>query len=229
MNTHIGTRWVRAGLVALPVYALLTAWSSITPQPNQETDPEGWASFVSTDRYLISHLIGSIGGTIIAIFGIFALGVYLASTRSGRLAVASMVMTAFGHALLLVPAVISTFATPAIGRAYLSGLTDVMQVQFSGALTTTFLLGLVLAFAGSILLGIAMWRSRAVPVGAAVLWIVAAIVFYPLGVVIGIATVNATVPTQSIGAVLIAISGAWIAWSAFRESRPAFSSATANA
>jgi hypothetical protein len=217
MKTEAGRNWTRAGLIALPVYALLTAWSSLTPQPDQETDPEAWARFVSTDYYLVSHLIGSVGGTILAIFAIFALGVHLASSSAGRLALAAMVVTAFGHALLLIPAVISTFATPAVGTAYLAGLTDVMEIEFSAVMTAVFLLGLVLAFVGSLLLGVAMWRSGRVPRGAAVLWIIATIVFYPLGVVIGLATVNATVPTQSIGALLIAVSGAWIAWSAFRQ------------
>ncbi len=217
MRSEAGRNWIRAGLIALPVYALLTAWSSLTPQPDQVTDPEGWARFVSTDYYLVSHLVGSVGGTILAIFAIFALGVYLASSRTGRLALAAMVTTALGHSLLLIPAVISTFATPAVGRAYLAGLTDAMRIEFSEVMTAVFLLGLVLAFVGSLLLGIAMLRSERVPRGAAVLWIIATIVFYPLGVVIGLATTNATVPTQSIGALLIAVSGAWIAWSAIRQ------------
>lgn len=219
MNEQSGTNWIKAGLVALPVYGLLTAWSSLTPQPDQNTDPEAWAQFVSTQSYLVSHLVGSVGGTILAIFAIFALGVYLAPTRAGRLALAAMVVTVLGQALLLVPAVISTFATPAIGQAYLSGQQDVMQVQFSDTLTFTFLLGLLLALVGSLLLGVAMWRSNALPRGAAVLWIIANIIFYLLGVVIGMATINATLPTQSIGALLIAISGGWIAWSAFGERR----------
>lgn len=215
MNTQTGTNWIRAGLVALPVYGLLTAWSSMSPQPDQTTDPEAWARFVSTPTYLLSHLVGSVGGTILAIFAVFALGAYLAPTRAGRLALAAMVVTVLGQGLLMVPAVISTFATPAIGRAYLSGLDEVMQIQFSDALTATFLVGLLLAFVGSVLLGAAMWRSHTVPRGAAVLWIIATIVFYPLGVVLGMATVNASLPTQSIGALLIAISGGWIAWDAF--------------
>ena len=219
MNAQSGRNWIRAGLLALPVYGLLTAWSSLTPQPDQTTDPEGWARFVSAPSYLVSHLIGSVGGTILAIFAIFALGVYLAPTRAGRLALAAMVVTALGHALLIVPAVISTFATPAIGRAYLSGLDDVMQIEFSQTLTFTFLLGLLLAFVGSLILGGALWLSDAVPRGAAALWIIASIIFYPLGVVLGVATVNASLPTQSIGALLIAISGGWIAWSAFGGTR----------
>ncbi len=219
MNAQIGTNWIKAGLVALPVYGLLTAWSSLIPQPDQTTDPEGWARFVSTPSYLFSHVVGSVGGTILAIFAIFALGVYLAPTRAGRLALGAMVATALGQALLLIPAVISTFATPAIGQAYLSGAREVMQIQFPEVMTYAFLLGLVLAFVGSLLLGAAMWRSDTVPRGAAVLWIIATIVFFPLGVVLGMATINATLPTQSIGALLIAISGGWLAWDAIGERR----------
>lgn len=215
MNRQPGTNWIRAGLVALPVYGLLTAWSSLNPQPDQATDPEGWARFVSAPSYQVSHLIGSVGGTILAILGIFALGAYLAPTRAGRLGLSAMVVTVLGNALLMVPAVISTFATPAIGRAYLSGFDDVMEIQFSDTLTFAFLLGLVLAFVGSVLLGVAMWRSDIVARGAAILWLVAIVIFYPLGVVLGLATVNATLPTQSIGALLIAISTGWIAWGAF--------------
>ena len=219
MNAQSGTHWIRAGLVALPASALLTAWSSLTPQPDQTTDPDGWAQFVSTPSYFVSHLVGSVGGTILAIFGVLALGIYLAPTRAGRVALSAMVVTMLGHAFLMVPAVISTFATPAIGRAYLSGLSDVMRIEFADALTLIFLLGLILAFIGSLLLGAAMWSSHTLPRGAAILWIVATVIFYPLGVVLGFATVNASLPTQSIGALLLAISGGWIAWSAFGAQR----------
>lgn len=215
MNATTRSTWIKAGLVALPVYGLLTAWSSLSPQPDANTDPDGWARFVSTPSYFTSHLLGSLGGTVLAILAIFALGSYLATSRAGSLALPAMVATVMGHALLLVPATISTFATPALGRAYLSGLRDVMQVEFSQAMTYTFLLGLLLAFTGSVLLGVAIWRSHALPRGAAVVWLVATVIFYPLGVVLGMATVNASLPTQSIGALLIAVSGGWIAWAAF--------------
>ena len=130
-----------------------------------------------------------------------------------------MVVTAFGHALLLVPAVLSTFVTPAIGQAYLAGFTDVMQVEFSSAMEASFLLGLLLAFVGSVLLGVAVWRSGTLSKWAGATWIASTLMFYVLGVVLGQATTGSSLPTQAIGAVLIAISGGWIAWSAFRESR----------
>lgn len=217
MNSQTTTNWIRAGLVALPVYGLLTAWSSFKPQPDQTTDPQGWAEFVSSSSYLVSHLFGSTGGTILAIFATFALGAYLAGSRSGRLALSAMVIAVAGHALLLVPAAISTFATPALGSAYLSGVPGVMQVEFPDAMTMTFMLGLLLALVGNLLLGVAIWRSATLPRWAGASWIVATLVFYVLGVVMGMATTGSSLPTQSIGALLIAVSGGWIAVSTFQR------------
>ena len=68
------TTAIRIGLWALPLYGALTAWATLDPQPNQATDPGGWARFVSTNSYLVSHLVGSTGGTILAILGTMALG-----------------------------------------------------------------------------------------------------------------------------------------------------------
>lgn len=203
---------IRIGLWALPLYGALTAWASIDPQPDSSTDPEGWARFVSTDSYLVSHLVGSTGGTILAILGTMALGGYLVGGRSARLGVAGMVIAVAGHAVLLVPATISTFATPAIGRAYLAGFTDVMQITFSGAADAMLLLGLLLALVGNILLGVAMWRSGLLPVWVGVVWVISAVVFYVLGVVLGLVTTGASLPTQPVGALLIVVSGAWTAW-----------------
>ena len=216
---------IRIGLWALPLYGALTAWAAFDPQPDQATDPEGWARFVSTNSYLVSHLVGSTGGTILAILGTMALGGYLAGGRSAKLGVAAMVVTVAGHALLLVPATVSTFATPAIGRAYLAGFSDVMQISFSPALTATFLLGLLLALVGNVLLGVAMWRSGQLPRWVGAVWAISALVFYLLGVLLGLATTGASLPTQIVGALLIVISGAWTAWVA-QHSTPEPSTST---
>ena len=99
----------------------------------------------------------------------------------GGLALAAMVTAVAGTALLLVPAVISTFATPAIGKAYLAGNQDVMQLEFPGSMTGAFLLGLLLAFLGNVLLGVTVWRSRVLPRWAGALWVAGAVVFYVAG------------------------------------------------
>lgn len=218
MNTQDTSRWtragfwIRAGLWALPVAWLVTAWGGLEPQPDQEKDPGAWARFVSSDSYQLSHLLGATAGTILALFGVFALGCFLANSRSVRLALPAMITAAAGTALLLVPAVISTFATPAIGAAYLKGNGDVMQLEFPGSMTGAFLLGLLLAFVGSVLLGVAVWRSGVLPRWAGALWAAGAVLFYVLGVVLGLATTGSSLPTQSAGAVLLAAAGGWIAW-----------------
>lgn len=221
MNSSNISHWIRAGLWALPVSALVTAWATLEPQPDQEKDPDAWARFVSSGSYQVGHIFGGTGGTILAIFGVFALGCYLANSRVGRLALAAMVIAVAGTALLLVPAAISTFATPAIGKAYLAGHHDVMQLEFPWQMTGAFMLGLVLAFLGNVLLGVAAWRSHMLPRWTGALWVAGAVMFYVLGVVLGQATTGSSLPTQPAGALLMAIGGGWIAWSGSRDTAPA--------
>ena len=78
--------WIRVGLFALPVYGLLIAYSTWKPQPDLATDAEGWAHFVSSTSYLVSHVLGNVLGTALVIFGTFALGAFLASSRHRALA-----------------------------------------------------------------------------------------------------------------------------------------------
>jgi len=209
--------WIRAGLFALPVYGLLTAYATLEPQPDQASDPDGWARFVSSTSYLASHIIGNVLGTTLAIFGTFALGAFLVTSRAPRLALSGMVLAVAGHILFTVPGAISTFATPAIGTAYLAGNRDVMALEFSPVMTAILALGLLLAVTGNTILGVAIWRSGTLPRWAGVIWVVATLIFYVLGAALGMATTGASLPTQPVGAALMAISGAWIAWAATRS------------
>ena len=77
--------WVQVGLFALPVYGLLTAYATLEPQPDQVSDPEGWARFVSSSSYLVGHVLGDVAGTVLVIFGTFALGAYLTASQAPRL------------------------------------------------------------------------------------------------------------------------------------------------
>jgi hypothetical protein len=67
---------------------------------------------------VLSHLFGSILGIIFAIFGVFALGAYLARSRAGRLGLVAMVMTVLGSALFLTVGGVSTFAAPEEGQSW---------------------------------------------------------------------------------------------------------------
>src|SRR5919106_1440584 len=101
MSTPNTTRWIGIGLLGLPLYGALTFLSSIDPQPDPNTHLEAWARYVTTNHYVLGHLLYSILGLIFAIFGIFALGAYLATSRAGHLGLAAMVIMVLGSALFL--------------------------------------------------------------------------------------------------------------------------------
>ena len=109
MSATSTARWVGIGLLGLPLYGALTFWSSMNPQPDPNTRFEAWSRYVTTDHYVWSHVLGSTLGLILAIFGTFALGAYLANGPAGRLGLVAMVITVFGMALFL----------PAMGVSYL--------------------------------------------------------------------------------------------------------------
>ena len=122
MSVTKTTNWIRAGLLGLPIYGLLTFWSSLHPQPDPTKHYEAWARYVTTDHYVVGHVVGSGLGTILAIFGVIALGAYLANSRAGRLGLAAMVMTVLGSTMFLMIIGVSTFSAPEQGQAYLAGI-----------------------------------------------------------------------------------------------------------
>jgi hypothetical protein len=211
--------WARIGLFALPVYGVLLAAGTLRPQPDPGTDPSGWARFVSAPEYLVQHALSNVVGAVLVILGTVALGAILAAGRAPRWALTGMVLSLVGQVLLMVPGVISTFATPAIGAAYLAGSSDVLTLQFPPALTLTFGSALLLTVAGSVAVAVAVWRSRLLPRWAGVVWAAAAVTFYLAGAALGMATTGASLPTQPVGALLMVVSGAAFAWAGSRGSR----------
>jgi hypothetical protein len=204
--------WIRVGVWALPIYGLLTFWSTLTHQPDPNTDFEAYARYISTTYYLVDHLVGSIGGTILAIFGAVALGAYLAGGRAGRTALFAMVSSVAGSALILTIFGFATFVSPAIGRAYLAGQQNVVEVNqdiLGVPLFATALLGGLLYTVGTILFGIAVWRSETLPRWAGVLYAPTGLLISIFGLVIGQA--------QTLGAVLLVAGSGWIAWSVLQR------------
>jgi hypothetical protein len=217
------TRWIGTGLLGLPLYGALTFWSSLDPQPDPGTRYEDWSRYVTTDHYVLTHVFGSILGLILAIFGTFALGAYLARSRAGRLGLVAMVITVFGSTLFLPAMGVSTFAVPEEGQAYLAGIEEFAKLPDIFADTVfalTSLLVIVLAFVGNVLLGIAVWRSGVLPKWTGALWAAAAVFMYPLGIVYAavILGVQSTPRTVLVGALLIVVSGVWMALSVLRRS-----------
>ena len=212
-------RWIGIGLLGLPIYGALTLWSSLDPQPDPGTQLKAWARYVTTNEYVIGHLFGSILGLICLIFGAFALGVYLATSRAGSLGLWAMFLTVLGSALFLPLQGVTTFSAPEEGQAVLAGLEEFEALPDIFANTVFGLTGLVvilLGFVGHILIGVAVWRSGTLPRWAGALWAGANVLMYlslMYGSTIGPASTPFTVP---LGAVVLVISGAWITWSVLR-------------
>ena len=76
------TRVACKGVWLLPAFGLLLALSTIRQQPPVQTDFEGYARFVTTGEFLVSHLVASIGGAALAILGVCSGFVLLAGGRS---------------------------------------------------------------------------------------------------------------------------------------------------
>lgn len=211
--------WTLLVALTLPLYGILVAYATREPQPDQQAEPERWAAFVSSPQYLIEHLLSSVLGAVLIVLGTVALGALLAAARSPRLGIAGMIVSVTAQVLLTVPGVISTFATPAIGAAYVSGNREAMEIGFSPLLPAIFALALLLAVVGNVLLGIAVWRSGTLPRWAGATWAVGSVTFYLLGAVLGVVSVNASLPTQPVGGVLMAASAVGIAWSGISARR----------
>jgi hypothetical protein len=215
------TRWIGIGLLGLPLYGALTFWSSLEGQPDPDTQLRAWARYVTTNYYVIGHLFGSILGLVFLIFGVFALGVYLATSRAGRLGLWAMFLTVLGSALFLPLVGLSTFAVPEEGQAVLAGLEEFEALPPIFANTVqglTALVVILLGFVGHILIGVAVWRSGTLPRWAGALWAGANVLMYLsllYGQTIGPASTPFTVP---LGAVVLVISGVWIVLSVL--SRP---------
>jgi hypothetical protein len=217
MSAQKTVNWIRIGLFALPLSGVLIAWSSLDPQPDQVKHPEEWARFVGSSYYLLTHVFGSIGSALLAIFGVFALGAYLTGGRAGRLGLVAMVITVVGQSLSLVIGGVSTFASNAIGRAYLAGTKEVIRLEFPTAMSVLFGLAILLLVVGNVLLGVAVWRSETLPKWAGAIWVASALLFYVLGAVLGMATTGSSLLTQPVGGLLMVVGGGWIALSALHR------------
>jgi hypothetical protein len=208
MSTASTANWIRAGLLALPVYGLLTFWATFTHEPDRQNQVEAYARYISTPTYLAHHLLGS----ILAIFGVIALAVYLANGRSRHLALLGVVPSVAGNCLVLTIFGFSTLVSPVIGRLYLEGQAGAMEVNeailTSPAFIFVVLPGLLLFLVGTILFGVAIWRSGTLPRWAGLL-------FAPTGLLLAAGLQIGW--AQTIGSALVVAAGVWIAWTALRE------------
>jgi hypothetical protein len=150
------------GVWLLTAYSLLLALSTITHQPDYTTDFGGYADYVTTGPFLLSHLVASIVGAGFGILGAISLGVALARGRSATPALIGVVCTVLGNVLFTAIFAAAAFAQPAIGKAWQGGAHTVARSVnddvYGAPLFATFAVGAPLFIAGAVLLGVAVAR-----------------------------------------------------------------------
>lgn len=197
---------VRRGVWLLPVFGALMAWATFEHQPDPTSEFRSWSQFVTTDRFLANHLIGSILGQAAYLLGAVALAaVVLPTTGRPRDAVAGVVIAVLGSAGLLAGFGTAAFAQPAIGRLELAGgagarplyddvyATSAMITLLGGA--ALFAISTVLLARAAAAAGAARWSTWAFGVSGPLIGII--------GIAVG--------PAQTIGALAAIVGGAGLA------------------
>jgi hypothetical protein len=158
--------WASGAVWALPVYGALLAVSTITHQPDYQTEFGAYARYVTTPRFLLSHLVASIGGAGFGLVGAAGL-LILADQVAPRLARWGFVLWSFAQVGLASVFGVAAFFQPAVGRSFLGGGGDVAvainEDVYGGPIFIMVGLSLLLFVTGAIMLGIASGRRQMLP------------------------------------------------------------------
>jgi hypothetical protein len=195
------------------VWTVLLFLGTLTHQPDTRADFAGFAEYVTTTEFLISHIIASIVGAAIGVLGLLALFTFLALRVRSRLAATGLALAVMGNVMITAGFGLAAFGQPAVGRLYLAGQTAeavaIYTDMYGVPLTATAAAGILLLVAGVIALGIALARSRVLPGWVGIGMAVGIVVFGVIGVILADIV-------QSIGAALLIASTLWLASAAWR-------------
>ena len=203
--------WIRHGILALPASGLLAIVTSLIPGAwiDPSVDPGGFAR--ASTNVALANMIG-IPAAILLPIGTLALYLSLAGTPAEKWALGALLLLFAGLGLFMPFIGILAFAAPVLGRDYLNGDTNAINVITESTRTSNpsaLIFGataILLLFISSLLLAVAIWRSHRIPKWAGIIYAVAT----PLW----IDPLYIYQPTVAVlGGLLLLASGGWIATS----------------
>jgi hypothetical protein len=208
---HQVRTFARGALWALPVWAALLFFGTLTHQPDPQTEFADFSAYVTTTQFLLSHLVGSIAGAAIGSIGVIGLMLYLQDSKVAGRAITGMAATVAGNTLTSSIFGVAAFAQPAIGRMFQAGQQNALDFYnqvYAVPLFGTALLGLLLFITGGVFTGSAIAASGRLPRWAG--WVYAV-------TIAGFALSNFLLPAgQSVFSALLIVATIAVAWSAGR-------------
>jgi hypothetical protein len=207
--TDKASSFARRALWLLPVWAALLFLSTLTHQPDPQTAFADFAAYVTTDVFLVSHLVGSIAGAALGSVGVVALLLYVQNSRGTGKAIAGMVATVLSNIFLTSIFGVAAFAQPAMGRLFQAGAqnaVDFYNQTYAAPLFGTAILALLLFIAGGVLVGLAIVASDRFPRWTGWTYLISttgfafSFILFPLG--------------MSLFSALLTVATAAMAWSA---------------
>ena len=201
--------FARGALWTLPVWAAMLFLGTLTHQPDPQKDFAGFAAYVTTTSFLLSHLINSITGAAIGSIGVVGLMLYLQDSKVAGRVITGMIATVVSNTLVSSVFGLAAFAQTAMGRMFLAGQHDALDFYnqvYNGTLFGTAFTALLLFMIGGVFIGNAITTSGVFPRWTGWVYAISIIGFVLSAFLLDIG--------QSISSVLFFIATVTIAWSA---------------
>ncbi len=216
MPTQAVSGRIRLGILALVISTALFFVSFLVsgPLPESPDDIRAWAEFASSSRYAVSDFLLAVA-SLLAIFGFVALYACMAGGRAERWAFFAMILSVAGSAGGFATHVGASGIEALAAEQYLEGQRAVLEEWFDlFEWTSVFslLLRPVLFVIGTILFGVAIWRSQTLPQGAAILWFASLLLSVPGELPLPVADIS-----FHISMLLLITACGWILWSVSRQ------------
>ena len=141
--THQVRIFARRAIWALPVWAAMLFLSTLTHQPDPQTAFGDFATYVTTNGFLLSHLLNSILGAAIGSIGVIGLMLLLQDSTAAGKATTGMVTTVVANILASSIFGVAAFAQPAMGRVFLAGQDNALEFYNNVYATPLFITALV--------------------------------------------------------------------------------------
>jgi hypothetical protein len=205
MQKNISQR-IRFGFLSLMIGSILGIVALMVrgQVPLAQVDVAAWAEIVTAPGYVTAQVL-YILGYVIPFWGFWALYAFLTKVeRVEKLAFWGFLGSIVGTSLALPMLGVFAFVSPLIAQRYLGGDTQIPEllVQASAGIPLMVnLAGGVLYLLGTVLLGVAVWRS-----GFTSKWIGLMIALHGLFLVVGFGMY----PVLLLGWVLLLVSGFWL-------------------